>query len=67
MVSDEPNSTIAIEGLWHQLAARVRHRRVELGFKENAVAAHLGVRVEAYRDFESGGIRVPAALLAELR
>jgi len=66
MVSDESNSTIATEGFWHQLAARVRHRRVELGFKENAVAAHLGVGVEAYGEFESGGIRIPAALLAEL-
>ena len=66
MVGDRTDSEIATEGFWYQLAARVRNRRVELGFKEAAVAAHLGVSLDAYRAFEAGGTRVPAALVAQL-
>jgi transcriptional regulator with XRE-family HTH domain len=51
--------------LWHQLGARLRERRRQVGLKEGAIAAHLGISVQRYKQFEAGEDRMSAALLAQ--
>jgi transcriptional regulator with XRE-family HTH domain len=57
-------SSDAAHGLWCHLGLRMRNRRAQLGFSEGAVAAHLGVSLEKYQEFEAGRTLIPAALLA---
>jgi transcriptional regulator with XRE-family HTH domain len=64
MVSDSTNNTLA-HGLWHHIGTRLRNRRTELGLADGVVAAHLGIAVRNYQQFEAGRERIPAALLLQ--
>jgi transcriptional regulator with XRE-family HTH domain len=66
MVSDSQsaNKTFA-KGLWYHIGARLRTRRAELGLGDGVVAAHLGVQIKNYQQFETGHDRIPAALLLQ--
>lgn len=56
---------VASHALWNQLGVRLHGRRVQLGLGEGAVAAHLGISVQEYKEFEAGQVRISAALLAQ--
>jgi transcriptional regulator with XRE-family HTH domain len=64
MVSDSANNTLG-HGLWYHIGARLRSRRAELGLAEGIVAAHLGIPVRNYQQYEAGRDRIPAALLLQ--
>ncbi len=64
MVKECETAGTASYGLWSHLGARICNRRVQLGLSEGAVAAHLGVPLERYREFEAGRALIPAALLS---
>jgi transcriptional regulator with XRE-family HTH domain len=54
------------EGLWQQLGSRIRFRREQLRLDARAAAAHIGVTLESYEQFEAGERLVPANQLADL-
>jgi transcriptional regulator with XRE-family HTH domain len=64
MVSDLTNNALG-HGLWYYIGARLRSRRAELGLADGSVAAHLGIPVRKYQQFEAGHERIPAALLLQ--
>jgi transcriptional regulator with XRE-family HTH domain len=64
MASDSTNNTLG-HGLWYHIGARLRSRRAELGLADDIVAAHLGIPVRNYQQFEAGRARIPAALLLQ--
>jgi transcriptional regulator with XRE-family HTH domain len=64
MVSESTSNTLA-HGLWYHIGARLRCRRAELGLADGIVAAHLGIPVRNYQQFEAGHDRIPAALLLQ--
>jgi transcriptional regulator with XRE-family HTH domain len=64
MVKECETAGNAAHGLWSHLGTRICNRRVQLGLSEGVVAAHLGVPLERYREFEAGRTLIPAALLS---
>jgi transcriptional regulator with XRE-family HTH domain len=54
------------QSLWLHIGRRLRNRRVQMGYTEAAVAAHLGIPLEGYKAFEAGQAETPAALLAQI-
>ena len=64
MVSESTNNTLG-RGLWYHIGARLRRRRAELGLGDGIVAAHLGISVRNYQQYEAGRDRIPAALLLQ--
>jgi len=64
MVSESTNNALG-HGLWYHIGARLRSRRAELGLADGIVAAHLGIPVRNYQQFEAGSDRIPAALLLQ--
>jgi transcriptional regulator with XRE-family HTH domain len=61
----ESTKNILGRGLWYHIGARLRGRRAELGLAAASVAAHLGIPVSNYQQFEAGRDRIPAALLLQ--
>ena len=51
---------------WLSLGQRVRTRRIQLGFRKGAVAAHLGVSMERFEAMEAGRVEISPALLGRL-
>jgi transcriptional regulator with XRE-family HTH domain len=51
---------------WPSLGQRVRTRRIQLGFRKGAVAAHLGVSMERFEAMEAGRVEISPALLGQL-
>ena len=51
---------------WRAIAQRVRNRRVELGFRKGALAAHLGVSMQQLEDMEAGRVEISSMLLGRL-
>jgi transcriptional regulator with XRE-family HTH domain len=62
----EQATEVGREGLWQQLGNRVRFRREQLRLDARAAAAHIGVTLESYEEYEAGERLVPANQLAEL-
>jgi transcriptional regulator with XRE-family HTH domain len=62
---NEPSHNALGRGLWYHIGARLRDRRAELGLTADIVAAHLGISVRNYQQFEAGRDRIPAALLLQ--
>ena len=60
-----PTDNGTAHGLWFHVGLRLRGRRAQLGLDEGTVAAHLGVSPQRYQQFETGKVRIPAALLAQ--
>jgi transcriptional regulator with XRE-family HTH domain len=54
-----------LRGMWHQIGARLRDRRLQLGITQAATAVHLGVSTQDYEQFEAGNVRIPPALLLQ--
>jgi len=52
--------------LWVHIGLRLQARRLRMGFTEASIAAHLGIPLATYQDFEAGRAEMPAAQLAEL-
>jgi transcriptional regulator with XRE-family HTH domain len=48
------------------MGQRLRNRRVQLGFRKGAIAAHLGVSTERFEEFEAGAVQLPSVLLGKL-
>jgi transcriptional regulator with XRE-family HTH domain len=51
---------------WLPLGQRVRARRIQLGFRKGAVAAHLGVSMEYFEAMEAGRVELTPVLLGRL-
>jgi transcriptional regulator with XRE-family HTH domain len=51
---------------WLPLGQRVRARRIQLGFRKGAVAAHLGVSMEYLEAMEAGRLELTPVLLGRL-
>jgi transcriptional regulator with XRE-family HTH domain len=51
---------------WLPLGQRVRARRIQLGFRKGAVAAHLGVSMEHFEAMEAGRVELTPVLLGRL-
>jgi transcriptional regulator with XRE-family HTH domain len=54
-----------LRGMWHQIGARLQTCRLQLGITQAAIAAHLGVSVQSYEQFETGHARISPALLLQ--
>ncbi len=54
------------QGSWVSIAQRVRNRRVQLGFRKGALAAHLDVSMQQFEDMEAGRIEISSVLLGRL-
>jgi transcriptional regulator with XRE-family HTH domain len=54
------------QGSWLAIAQRVRNRRVQLGFRKGALAAHLGVSMQQFDDMEAGRVEISSLLLGRL-
>src|SRR4030095_1371762 len=54
-----------LRGMWHQIGARLRDRRLQLGITQAATAVHLGVSTQDYEQFEQGNVRISPALLLQ--
>jgi transcriptional regulator with XRE-family HTH domain len=48
------------------MGVRLQNRRLQLGLQKSAVAAHVGIDVSVYEQFELGQEQIPATMLAEL-
>jgi transcriptional regulator with XRE-family HTH domain len=48
------------------IGVRLRNRRVELGLGKGGVAAHLGIALSRYEEFETGEVEIPALSLGDL-
>jgi len=59
-------SSARTQGLWIHIGLRLRNQRIQMGFSEASVAAHVGIPIASYQAFEAGRAEVPAALLAQL-
>jgi transcriptional regulator with XRE-family HTH domain len=59
-------SGVRTQRLWVHIGLRLRSRRLQMGFTEGSIAAHLGIALSAYQDFEAGRAEMPAAQLADL-
>jgi transcriptional regulator with XRE-family HTH domain len=55
----------SLRGMWHQIGARLRDRRLQLGITQAATAVHLGVSTQDYEQFELGSVRIAPALLLQ--
>ena len=56
----------AAQGPWFQMGQRLRSRRVQLGFRKGALAAHLGVSMACFEQMEAGAVEISPALLGKL-
>jgi transcriptional regulator with XRE-family HTH domain len=54
-----------LRGMWYQIGARLRERRLQLGITQAATAVHLGVSTQDYEQFELGNVRIAPALLLQ--
>jgi transcriptional regulator with XRE-family HTH domain len=54
-----------LRGMWYQIGARLRDRRLQLGITQAATAVHLGVSTQDYEQFEAGNVRIAPALLLQ--
>lgn len=59
-------ATVSRDRLWLHLGNRLCFRRQQLGIDPHKAAAHLGVTLETFQDYESGESLIPAMQLAEL-
>jgi transcriptional regulator with XRE-family HTH domain len=68
MVKDSPSAENQARGpvSWPALGQRMRARRIQLGFRKGAVAAHLGVSMQRFEAMEAGRIEISPALLDRL-
>jgi transcriptional regulator with XRE-family HTH domain len=48
------------------MGQRLRNRRIQIGFRKGAIAAHLGVTTERFEEFEAGTVEIPHVLLGRL-
>ena len=53
-------------GPWFDMGQRLRNRRIQIGFRKGAIAAHLGVSTQRFEEFEAGTVEIPHVLLARL-
>jgi transcriptional regulator with XRE-family HTH domain len=51
---------------WLPIGQRLRNRRVQLGFRKGAVAAHLGVSMASFEEIEAGQVEISPVLLGRL-
>jgi transcriptional regulator with XRE-family HTH domain len=54
------------ESLSLHMGVRLQNRRLQLGLQKSAVAAHVGVDLSLYEQFELGQEQIPATMLAEI-
>src|SRR4026209_488373 len=54
------------DGLWLHLGNRLRFRREQLGIGSPTAAAHVGVALKTYEEYETGERLIPANQLANL-
>lgn len=68
MVKNSPSeeSEASAPVAWLPLGQRVRTRRIQLGFRKGAVAAHLGVSMERFEAMEAGRVEITPVLLGRL-
>jgi transcriptional regulator with XRE-family HTH domain len=62
----EQSAGITHDRLWLHLGNRVRFRREQLRIDLPKAAAHIGVALQTYAQYEAGERLIPAAQLAEL-
>ena len=66
MINDcQSGDRTGLRGMWSQIGARLRDRRLQLGITQAAAAVHLGVSTQDYEQFEMGNVRIPPALLLQ--
>jgi transcriptional regulator with XRE-family HTH domain len=68
MIKNSPSVESEASGpvSWLPLGQRVRARRIQLGFRKGAVAAHLGVSMESFEAMEAGRVEITPVLLGRL-
>jgi transcriptional regulator with XRE-family HTH domain len=54
------------DSLWPRLGSRIRFRREQLRIGPPSAAAHVGVALQTYEEYETGERLIPANQLAEL-
>jgi transcriptional regulator with XRE-family HTH domain len=64
--SQPSENSVRTQRLWLHIGLRLHNRRIQMGFTEAAVAAHLGIPLERYQAFEAGRAETPATLLDQL-
>jgi transcriptional regulator with XRE-family HTH domain len=66
MINDcQSGDRTGLRGMWSQIGARLRDRRLQLGITQAAAAVHLGVSTQDYEQFEMGNVRIAPALLLQ--
>jgi transcriptional regulator with XRE-family HTH domain len=63
---DASREGLRADGLSLHMGVRLQSRRLQLGLQKSAVAAHVGVPLTSYEEFELGQAQIPATMLAEL-
>ena len=53
-------------GPWLQMGQRLRNRRIQVGFRKGAIAAHLGVSTTRFEEMEAGQAEISPMLLGRL-
>jgi|RhiMetdeSRZDD1v2_1073273.scaffolds.fasta_scaffold1339508_2 transcriptional regulator with XRE-family HTH domain len=64
--SRSPQVGAVDQGPWFPMGQRLRNRRIQLGFRKGALAAHLGVSVPQFEEMEAGSIEMSPVLLGRL-
>jgi transcriptional regulator with XRE-family HTH domain len=64
--SRSPQVAAVVQGPWFPMGQRLRNRRIQLGFRKGALAAHLGVSVSHFEEMETGSIEMSPVLLGRL-
>ena len=67
MISKFPKGSDARgNAFWQHLGERVRFRREQVAISSARAAAHLGVPLQLYTEYEAGELLIPAKQLAEI-
>ena len=67
MISKFPKGSDARgNAFWQHLGKRVRFRREQVAISSARAAAHLGVSLQLYAEYEAGEVLIPAKQLAEI-
>jgi transcriptional regulator with XRE-family HTH domain len=64
--SRSPQVRPVAQGPWVSMGQRLRNRRIQLGFRKGALAAHLSVSVSHFEEMEAGSIEMSPVLLGRL-
>ena len=53
-------------GPWFDIGQRLRNRRIQLGYRKGALAAHLGVSMARFEEMEAGLVEMSPPLVTRL-